>query len=86
MRSVRETLGMKFEVPFTNKEITPCGGMVFLKQILDKMQFSEVVRRCEHLPTSGSNRGYSPEVISESFVTRIWCGANRGLCTQSQPV
>lgn len=71
-----------FPVSFTSKEITPWGGMVLLKQMLDKMQFSEVVSKCEHLPVSGSNRGYAPEVILESFITSIWCGANRFMHTE----
>ena len=71
-----------FPVSFTSKEITPWGGMVFLKQMLDKMRFSELVSGCEHLPVSGSNRGYAPEVIVESFITSIWCGANRFMHTE----
>jgi hypothetical protein len=71
-----------FPVSFTSKEITPWGGMVFLKQMLDKMRFSDIVRKCEHLPTSGSNRGYSPEVILEAFIASIWCGATRFMHTE----
>ena len=71
-----------FPVSFTSKEITPWGRMAFLKKMLDKMQFSEFVRNCEHLPVSGSNRGYAPEVILESFITSIWCGANRFMHTE----
>ncbi|MBX2936835.1 MAG: hypothetical protein KF879_06705 [Saprospiraceae bacterium] len=75
-----------FPVSFTSKEITPWGGMAFLKQMLDKMQFSQVVSHCEHLPVSGSNRGYAPEVILESFFTSIWCGANRFMHTDIDPI
>ena len=71
-----------FPVSFTSKEITPWGGMAFLKQMLDKMRFSELVSGCEHLPVSGSNRGYAPEVILESFIASIWCGANRFMHTE----
>ena len=71
-----------FPVSFTSKEITPWGGMVFLKQMLDKMRFSDIVRKCEHLPTSGSNRGYCPEVILETFIASIWCGATRFMHTE----
>jgi len=56
--------------------------MVFLKQMLDKMRFSDIVRKCEHLPTSGSNRGYCPEVILETFIASIWCGATRFMHTE----
>lgn len=71
-----------FPVSFTNKEITPWGGMSFLKHFLDKMQFADLVRNCSALPVSGSNRGYAPEVILESFVASIWCGANRFMHTE----
>ncbi len=34
---------MKFELSFTNKEITPWGGMVFLKQMLDKIALKQAI-------------------------------------------
>ncbi|MDA3614209.1 transposase, partial [Polluticaenibacter yanchengensis] len=71
-----------FPISFTSKEITPWGGMAFLKQFLDKMQFSDLVENCSILPVSGSNRGYSPTVILESFIASIWCGANRFMHTE----
>lgn len=71
-----------FPVSFTSKEITPWGGMAFLKQMLDKMRFSEVVAQCHDLPIPGSNRGYPPKVILESFIASIWCGANRFMHTE----
>ena len=37
---------MKFELSFTNKEITPWGGMVFLKQMLEKIGFREQIEKC----------------------------------------
>lgn len=73
---------MKFELSFTNKEITPWGGMVFLKQMLDKIGFREQISSCEHLPVSLSNNSYKKEVLLESFITSIWCGANRFLHTE----
>jgi hypothetical protein len=73
---------MKFELSFTNKEITPWGGMVFLKQMLDKIGFREQIKNCSFLPTSQSNNSYKKEVLLESFITSIWCGANRFLHTE----
>ncbi len=73
---------MKFELSFTNKEITPWGGMVFLKQMLDKIGFREQIEQCEALPVSRSNNSYKKEVLLESFITSIWCGANRFLHTE----
>jgi len=73
---------MKFEISYTNQEITPWGGMVFLRQMLDKIEFKTLVETCLDLPQPGSNRGYSPLSILESFLVSIWCGANRFLHTE----
>ena len=73
---------MELTYRFTNKEVTPWGGMVFLKQFLGKMGFSECVSACECLPQPGSNRGYRPSVLLESFVCSVWCGATRFVHTE----
>jgi len=73
---------MKFELSFTSKEITPWGGMVFLKQMLDKIHFKSHLLSCENLPTQDSNRGHKIDILLESFITSIWCGANRFLHTE----
>lgn len=73
---------MNLSFSFTNKEITPWGGMVFLKQMLDKIGFRNHIESCKDLPEQYSNRGYKKTVILESFITSIWCGANRFLHTE----
>ena len=50
---------MDLTYQFTNKNITPWGGMAFL----NKMGFSEQVSTCDFISQPGSNRGYSPSVI-----------------------
>jgi len=82
MRSVRKKSLMEFDISFTNKEITPWGGMIFLKQMLQKIGFRELIENNPDLPVSGSNRGYKTSTIIESFITSIWCGANRFLHTE----
>ena len=82
MRSIRQTIEMEFDISYTSKEITPWGGMVFLKQMLQKTGFRELVEQNTDLPQSGSNRGYKTSTIIESFITSIWCGANRFLHTE----
>jgi hypothetical protein len=82
MRSVRKLKHMKFELSFSNKEVTPWGGMVFLKQMLTKMNFREHVDSCTVLPTQNSNRGHAVTTLLESFITSVWCGANRFLHTE----
>lgn len=73
---------MDFDIAYTNQEITPWGGMLFLRQMLDEIGFKSQVECCNDLPQPGSNRGYSPVSIIESFLVSIWCGANRFLHTE----
>ncbi len=73
---------MEFDISYTSKEITPRGGMVFLKQMLKKIGFREQIANCEAVPQPGSNRGHKVTTIIEAFVTSIWCGANRFLHTE----
>ncbi len=73
---------MEFDISYTSKEITPWGGMVFLKQMLQKIGFREVIKSSPALPQSKSNRGYQTTTIIEGFITSIWCGANRFLHTE----
>jgi hypothetical protein len=73
---------MEFEIGYTEKEITPWGGMVFMRQMLEKMGFRKAVDSQPDLPVSGSNRGYSATTILEAFMVSIWCGANRFLHTE----
>lgn len=73
---------MEFDIGFTDREITPWGGMVFLKQMLQKIGFSKVIELNGDLPVSGSNRGYKSTTIIESFIASIWCGANKFLHTE----
>lgn len=73
---------MEFDISYTSKEITPWGGMVFLKQMLQKIGFREVIKASPDLPQSKSNRGYQTSTILEGFITSIWCGANRFLHTE----
>ncbi len=58
--------------------------MIFLKQMLQKTGFRELVEQNTDLPQPGSNRGYKTATIIESFITGIWCGANR-FYTQKLP-
>lgn len=73
---------MEFEISYTNKEITPWGGMVFLKQMLEKIGFRSFIESNTDLPESKSNRGYKTATIVESFIASIWCGANRFMHTE----
>jgi len=67
---------MSVELQFTDKEITPWGGMGLMKRMLDRIGFEAALRRCG-LPEPGSNRGYRPEQLITQFMLSVWCGANR---------
>jgi hypothetical protein len=63
------------KIDFTDKEITPWGGIVLLRQMLDKIDFNKVLSEAP-LPTQGSNRGYDPKQLVLNFLISVWCGAN----------
>jgi len=56
--------------------------MVLLKQMLDQTGLKKFLRSNSHLPQPGSNRGYQPADIIESFLVSVWCGSNRFLHTE----
>jgi hypothetical protein len=67
---------MDFEIGFTDKEITPWGGMALMKKMLDRCGLDDLISILG-LPEPGSNRGYKAEQIIKSFLVSVWCGANR---------
>jgi hypothetical protein len=72
---------MNLKIEFTDKEVTPWGGIVILKRILDKIGFEKILSKTD-IPKPGSNRDYSPTQLVISFMVSIWCGANRFLHTE----
>lgn len=67
---------MDLKIAFTDKEITPWSGMIFMKKLLDRTGLlSQLV--ASDLPRQGSNRGYDPIQLITSFLVSVWCGANR---------
>ena len=73
---------MDWEIRFSNQQVTPWSGLAFLRRMMDKMGFQKHLSSAEMLPEPGSNRGYSPVTIIESFMVSVWCGANRFLHTE----
>ena len=64
---------MEFDISYTNKEITPWGGMVFLRNMLKQIGLREVIEQNHDLPQPKSNRGYKVTTILECFITSNWC-------------
>lgn len=62
-------------IDFTDKEITPWGGMALMQKMLTKMRFEDFLSSLA-LPSRGSNRGYSPVQLFINFLVGVWCGAN----------
>jgi hypothetical protein len=69
-------LKMNIKLSFTDKEITPWSGMVFMKKLLDRTGILTKLISSE-LPVQESNRGYNPIQLITCFMVSIWCGANK---------
>ena len=67
---------MDLKLEFTDKELSPWGGIYLMKKMLDKMDFDGIIKELS-LPEPGSNRGYSSSQLVKQFITSIWCGANK---------
>lgn len=67
---------MDLRIEFTDKEITPWGGISLLKQLLERCGIDRVIASLP-LPTQGSNRGYKPLQLLTAFFVSVWCGACR---------
>ena len=67
---------MDLKIEFTNKEITPWGGMVLMKELIKRTGINEFLQKCP-LPKQNSNRGYDPIQLINNFWVSIWSGANR---------
>lgn len=67
---------MNFELRFTDKEMTPWGGLSLLKRMLDHLGFDAALAE-SGLPQPRSNRGYRPVQLMVQFMIGVWCGANR---------
>ena len=63
-------------IEYSSKPVTPFGGMSLMKRFIDQTGIREKLDQIE-LPAPGSNRGYDPKQIVESFWLSIWTGASR---------
>ena len=61
---------------FTDKKVTPWGGLLPFKEFLDRTKIREILKESD-LPWPGSNSGYDPVDIIESFWVSVWLGAVR---------
>lgn len=63
-------------IEYSSKPVTPFGGMSLMKRFVDQTGIREQLSQLD-LPQPGSNRGYNPSQIVESFWVSIWTGASR---------
>ena len=61
---------------FSDKPVTAWGGLRLMKEMLDRMRMKDVLIG-NGIPQPGSNRGYSPVVMMESFWVCVWVGGVR---------
>lgn len=67
---------MDLKIEFTDKEITPWGGMILMKEIIRRTGINEILQNIG-LPVQHSNRGYSPVQLIITFWVSVLSGANR---------
>lgn len=67
---------MDLKIEFSDKEITPWGGMVLMKELVKRTKINELLKDIG-LPNQKSNRGYDPIQLINNFWVGIWSGANR---------
>ena len=80
---VSETEDEKYKQLLQEKEFIQNWLTDLLETIDENLdEFKSQVENCIDLPQPGSNRGYSPVSIIESFLVSIWCGANRFMHTE----
>lgn len=61
---------------YTDRPVSAWGGMRLMKELVDRTGIREFLGTLD-LPLPGSNRGYSPVQMMESFWVSIWTGASR---------
>ncbi len=61
---------------FTDKKVTPWGGLRFFKEFVDKTGIKDELKSCG-LPQPKSNRGFNPVDVIESFWVTVWIGGTK---------
>lgn len=76
---------MGFELCFSDKEVTACGGLAVMKQMLDHLHFARALQQAR-LPQPMSNRGYRPEQLILQFITPCTAGNSRKYRSSDSPL
>lgn len=67
---------MDLTIEFTDKELTPWGGMILMKELIRRTGINEALKDLG-LPGQHSNRGYNPIQLINNFWISLRSGANR---------
>jgi len=70
------TKKVNLPIEYSDKQVTPFGGLSLLKRFLDKTEIKDTLDSID-FPQPGSNRGYDASEIILSFWLGIWTGASR---------
>lgn len=60
-------------IEYSDKPVTPFGGMSLMKRFVDQTGIRDYLCSLD-LPLPGSNRGYDPAEIVESFILTVGRG------------
>jgi hypothetical protein len=71
-----QTITKNIEWQFSDKEVTAWGGMRMFKEFYDRTGMRDELKRMA-LPMPGSNAGFDPVVVMESFWMSVWIGGSR---------
>ncbi|MCF0253161.1 MAG: IS1380 family transposase [Duodenibacillus sp.] len=65
---------LRYDIAFTNRKITPWGGLSLMQKFLEWCRFEEELNSWD-LPKPGSNRGYPPAQLILQALVSLWSGS-----------
>jgi hypothetical protein len=66
----------QYEIEYSDEKVTAWGGMRLMKEVLERSGVSAHLGEAP-LPEPGSNRGYDPRLVVESYLVNVWMGCYR---------
>ena len=57
---------MELKIEYTDKELTPWGGMVLMRELIERTGINEALAKVG-FPVQRSNRGYDPIQLINNF-------------------
>jgi len=66
----------QFEIQYSDEKVTAWGGMRLMKEVLERSGVGGLLGELA-LPVPGSNRGFDPRLVVESYLVNVWMGCYR---------